>query len=224
MSPELESLLLSMCEDVAVRRADLLTLLETCELHHKTSMLPPAERLIKQLVDDVCRNSVRDGISFWVSCLFEVLLGSLNMFHLSPKVDLVSMAENGSPLTDRSQVVRDRLHSKKQISSDGGWTFLGGVYWVEFVCFSGSSFSNSTWSLKQKIPRTYSGVCYPSETSGYVTLPIMYLLSYTVSEGSDLQWHRETKTHFCAGFPPEAGSGRATLAGIIWTAAPVVPT
>ncbi|KAF6723083.1 FERM and PDZ domain-containing protein 2, partial [Oryzias melastigma] len=82
MSPELESLLLSMCEDVAVRRTDLLTLLETCELHHKTSMLPPAERLIKQLVDDVCRNSV----------------------------DLVSMAENGSPLTDRSQVVRDRLH------------------------------------------------------------------------------------------------------------------
>ncbi|XP_036072929.1 FERM and PDZ domain-containing protein 2 [Oryzias melastigma] len=112
MSPELESLLLSMCEDVAVRRTDLLTLLETCELHHKTSMLPPAERLIKQLVDDVCRNSV----------------------------DLVSMAENGSPLTDRSQVVRDRLHR--------------------------SSFSNSTWSLKKKIPRTYSGVCYPSESSG----------------------------------------------------------
>uniref|UniRef100_A0A8C7YI13 KIND domain-containing protein n=1 Tax=Oryzias sinensis TaxID=183150 RepID=A0A8C7YI13_9TELE len=112
MSPELESLLLSMCEDVAARRADLLTLLETCELHHKTSMLPPAERLIKQLVDDVCRNSV----------------------------DLVSVAENGSPLTDRSQVVRDRLHR--------------------------SSFSNSTWSLKQKIPRTFSGVCYPSETSG----------------------------------------------------------
>uniref|UniRef100_A0A3P9HDR9 FERM and PDZ domain containing 2 n=1 Tax=Oryzias latipes TaxID=8090 RepID=A0A3P9HDR9_ORYLA len=49
MSPELESLLLSMCEDVAVRRADLLTLLETCELHHKTSMLAPADRLIKQL-------------------------------------------------------------------------------------------------------------------------------------------------------------------------------
>ncbi|KAA8581177.1 hypothetical protein FQN60_002758 [Etheostoma spectabile] len=57
LSAELEGLLLSMCEDMVVRRTDLLTVLETCELHHKTSMLPPAERLVRQLVEDVYRNS-----------------------------------------------------------------------------------------------------------------------------------------------------------------------
>ncbi|XP_072229504.1 FERM and PDZ domain-containing protein 2 [Leuresthes tenuis] len=110
MSPELEGLLLSMCEDTVVRRTDLLTVQETCELHHKTSMLPPAERLIRQLVEDVYRNSV----------------------------DHVSMTENGSHLTDRSQVVRDRLHK--------------------------GSFTNSTWTLKKKIPRTLSS--YPVDSTG----------------------------------------------------------
>uniref|UniRef100_A0A3B5BBR3 FERM and PDZ domain containing 2 n=1 Tax=Stegastes partitus TaxID=144197 RepID=A0A3B5BBR3_9TELE len=57
LSNELEGLLLSMCEDVVMRRTDLLTVLETCELHHKASMLPPAERLVRQLVEDVYRNS-----------------------------------------------------------------------------------------------------------------------------------------------------------------------
>uniref|UniRef100_A0A3B5BNH0 FERM and PDZ domain containing 2 n=1 Tax=Stegastes partitus TaxID=144197 RepID=A0A3B5BNH0_9TELE len=87
LSNELEGLLLSMCEDVVMRRTDLLTVLETCELHHKASMLPPAERLVRQLVEDVYRNSV----------------------------DHLSITENGSPLTDRSQVVRDRLHSKNLV-------------------------------------------------------------------------------------------------------------
>lgn len=32
---------------------------------------------------------------------------------ISLQADHVSMADNGSQLTDRSQVVRDRLHSKK---------------------------------------------------------------------------------------------------------------
>ncbi|KAM9716115.1 FERM and PDZ domain-containing protein 2 isoform 1-T1 [Menidia menidia] len=112
MSPELEGLLLSMCEDMAMRRTDLLTVLETCELHHKTSMLPPVQRLIRQLVEDVYRNSV----------------------------DHVSVTENGSQLTDRSQVVRDRLHR--------------------------GSFSNSTWTQKKKIPRTLSGVSYPVDSTG----------------------------------------------------------
>uniref|UniRef100_UPI0037E954CF FERM and PDZ domain-containing protein 2 n=1 Tax=Semicossyphus pulcher TaxID=241346 RepID=UPI0037E954CF len=107
LSAELEGLLLSMCEDLVVRRNDLLTVLETCELHHKVSLLPPAEQLVRQLVEDVYRNSV----------------------------DHVSMAENGSPLTDRSQIVRDRLHS---------------------------SFSNSTWASK-RMSRTFSGASYACE-------------------------------------------------------------
>ncbi|XP_059181014.1 FERM and PDZ domain-containing protein 2 [Centropristis striata] len=109
LSAELEGLLLSMCEDVVIRRTDLLTVLETCELHHRAAMLPPAERLIRQLVEDVYQNSV----------------------------DHVSMADNGSRLTDRSQMIRDRLHR--------------------------GSFSNSTWALKKKISRTFSGASYPCE-------------------------------------------------------------
>ncbi|XP_047465229.1 FERM and PDZ domain-containing protein 2 isoform X2 [Mugil cephalus] len=112
LSAELEGLLLSMCEDMVVRRTDLLTVLEACELHHKASILPPAERLVKQLVEDVYRNSS----------------------------DHVSMTENGSQLTDRSQMVRDRLHR--------------------------SSFSNSTWALKKKISKTFSGVSYPASPTG----------------------------------------------------------
>ncbi|CAI5659478.1 unnamed protein product [Oreochromis niloticus] len=112
ISAELEGLLLSMCEDMMLRRTDLLTVLETCELHHKASMLPPAERLIRQLVEDVYKISA----------------------------DHVSMADNGSQLTDRSQVVRDRLHR--------------------------SSFSNSTWSLKKKMSGTFSGVSYSANATG----------------------------------------------------------
>ncbi|XP_028332371.1 tyrosine-protein phosphatase non-receptor type 13 [Gouania willdenowi] len=112
MSAELEGLLLSMCEDIALRRTDLLTVLETCELHHKTAMLPPAERLVRQLIEDVYRNSV----------------------------DHVSMAENESQLTDRSQMVRDRLHR--------------------------GSFSNSSLMLRRKNSRTFLGVSYGAETSG----------------------------------------------------------
>ncbi|KAM4715638.1 FERM and PDZ domain-containing protein 2 isoform 2-T2 [Anableps anableps] len=112
ISTELEGLLLSMCEDMAVRRTNLLTVLETCEFHHKASMLPSPERLIRQLVEDVYRNSA----------------------------DHMSMTENGSQLTDRSQMVRDRLHR--------------------------GSFSNSTWTLKKKIHRTFSGTSYPADTTG----------------------------------------------------------
>ncbi|XP_074519818.1 FERM and PDZ domain-containing protein 2 [Halichoeres trimaculatus] len=108
LSAELEGLLLSMCEDVVVRRNDLLTVLETCEVHHKVAMLPPAEQLVRQLVEEVFRNSV----------------------------DHVSVSENGSPLTDRSQIVRDRLHR--------------------------GSFSNSTWASK-RISRTFSGASYTCE-------------------------------------------------------------
>ncbi|KAG7514141.1 FERM and PDZ domain-containing protein 2 [Solea senegalensis] len=114
LSSELEGLLLSMCEEMVVRRPDLLTVLETCELHHKAAMLPPAECLIRQLVEDVYRNSD----------------------------DHMPMVENGSKLTDRSQMVRDRLHR--------------------------GSFSNSTWALKKKISSTFS-VAYPSKPMGIPT-------------------------------------------------------
>ncbi|CAF90617.1 unnamed protein product [Tetraodon nigroviridis] len=65
LSSELEGLLLSMCEDVASRRTDLLTVLETCGLRHRASMLPPAERLIRKLVEEVYRTSQRESYSSW---------------------------------------------------------------------------------------------------------------------------------------------------------------
>uniref|UniRef100_A0A8C7W3A3 KIND domain-containing protein n=1 Tax=Oncorhynchus mykiss TaxID=8022 RepID=A0A8C7W3A3_ONCMY len=58
LSGKLNNLLLSMCEDTVQRRADLVTVLETCDQHIKTAQLPPPEKLIKQLVEDVFRDSV----------------------------------------------------------------------------------------------------------------------------------------------------------------------
>lgn len=74
LSSELEGLLLSMCEDAAFRRTDLLTVLEACGLHRRASVLPPAERLIRQLVEEVYRNSV--SIGFFFHLFAEVVFGS----------------------------------------------------------------------------------------------------------------------------------------------------
>ncbi|XP_034147959.1 tyrosine-protein phosphatase non-receptor type 13 isoform X2 [Esox lucius] len=104
LSNSLNNLLLSMCEDTVQRRADLVTVLETCDQHVKAAQLPPPEKLIRQLVQDVFRDSV----------------------------DHVSIAENGPQLSDRSQTVRERLHS-----------------------LSGSaSYHNSTWGLKNRSTAT----------------------------------------------------------------------
>ncbi|XP_042623027.1 FERM and PDZ domain-containing protein 2 isoform X2 [Cyprinus carpio] len=53
LSDSLNSLLLSMCEDVAHRRVNLLTLLETCQQHHKTAVLPRPQKAIRQMAEDV---------------------------------------------------------------------------------------------------------------------------------------------------------------------------
>uniref|UniRef100_A0AAR2JX41 KIND domain-containing protein n=1 Tax=Pygocentrus nattereri TaxID=42514 RepID=A0AAR2JX41_PYGNA len=53
LSNHLNSLLLSMCEDVAHRRPELLALLEASDQHHKNNLLPPPNRVIRQLVQDV---------------------------------------------------------------------------------------------------------------------------------------------------------------------------
>ncbi|XP_067286262.1 FERM and PDZ domain-containing protein 2 [Pseudorasbora parva] len=53
LSLDLNSLLLSMCEDMAHKRVNLLTVLETCEQHHKTAVLPPPEKAIRQMAEDV---------------------------------------------------------------------------------------------------------------------------------------------------------------------------
>ncbi|XP_062331496.1 tyrosine-protein phosphatase non-receptor type 13 isoform X2 [Osmerus eperlanus] len=130
LSEHLNSLLLSMCEDVDHRRADLLTVLETSELHHKASLLPPPERLIKQLVEDVYRDSV----------------------------DHVSMTENGAELTDRSQMVRERLHGSFSQNWSARHKFSG--------TFSGSPFQTDPLRTPQNM-RHRDSYCSVQSRSPY---------------------------------------------------------
>ncbi|KAK2876971.1 hypothetical protein Q8A67_021067 [Cirrhinus molitorella] len=53
LSDSLNGLLLSMCEDVAHKRVNLLTVLETCEQQHKTAVLPRPQKTIRQMAEDV---------------------------------------------------------------------------------------------------------------------------------------------------------------------------
>ncbi|CAL8302779.1 unnamed protein product [Lota lota] len=124
LSSELDGLLLSMCEDVVMKRVDLLVVLETCEQHHTASLLPPPDRLVRQLVEDVFRDSV----------------------------DHVTMTENGTQLTDHSQMVRDRFH--------------------------GGSFGNSSWAIRRKASRSFSGALYRTENTG-ISAGGRYRDSYT---------------------------------------------
>uniref|UniRef100_A0A8C6KTF0 Uncharacterized protein n=1 Tax=Nothobranchius furzeri TaxID=105023 RepID=A0A8C6KTF0_NOTFU len=58
LSDHLNSLLLSMCEDLAHRRLNLTSILEACESQHKTSNLLAPTKVIKQLVEEVFYESV----------------------------------------------------------------------------------------------------------------------------------------------------------------------
>ncbi|KAI7805901.1 tyrosine-protein phosphatase non-receptor type 13 isoform X1 [Triplophysa rosa] len=85
LSDSLNCLLLSMCEDMAHRRANLNSILEACESHHKASLLPPPNKVIKQLVEDVFQDSV----------------------------DRAALTENVVQLSGKSQMIRERLHGKR---------------------------------------------------------------------------------------------------------------
>ncbi|KAG1950408.1 tyrosine-protein phosphatase non-receptor type 13 [Pimephales promelas] len=85
LSDSLNCLLLSMCEDMAHRRANLNSILELCESHHKASLLPPPNKVIKQLVEDVFQDSV----------------------------DRAALTENVVQLSGKSQMIRERLHGKR---------------------------------------------------------------------------------------------------------------
>ncbi|TRY58580.1 hypothetical protein DNTS_030044 [Danionella cerebrum] len=53
LSDALNALLLSMCEDAAPRRLNLLTVLETSEVHHQTAALPRPQRALQQMAEEV---------------------------------------------------------------------------------------------------------------------------------------------------------------------------
>ncbi|XP_013873970.1 tyrosine-protein phosphatase non-receptor type 13 isoform X1 [Austrofundulus limnaeus] len=90
LSDHLNSLLLSMCEDLAHRRLNLISILEACESQHKASTLTPPAKVIKQLVEEV--------------------------FHES--MDHSSLPDSNIPLSGRSQMIRERLHRKRGPLSD----------------------------------------------------------------------------------------------------------
>uniref|UniRef100_A0A3B4B6M0 KIND domain-containing protein n=1 Tax=Periophthalmus magnuspinnatus TaxID=409849 RepID=A0A3B4B6M0_9GOBI len=83
LSDHLNSLLLSMCEDLSHRRTNLNSILEACESQHKASILPSPTQVIRQLVEEV--------------------------FHDS---DNGSLTDSNVPLSGRSQMIRERLHGK----------------------------------------------------------------------------------------------------------------
>uniref|UniRef100_A0A3P9IZU7 KIND domain-containing protein n=1 Tax=Oryzias latipes TaxID=8090 RepID=A0A3P9IZU7_ORYLA len=85
LSDHLNSLLLSMCEDLAHRRVNLNSILEACESQLKASMLLPPAKIIKQLVEEV--------------------------FHES--MDHSSLPDSSVPLSGRSQMIRERLHGER---------------------------------------------------------------------------------------------------------------
>ncbi|CAB1424807.1 unnamed protein product [Pleuronectes platessa] len=91
LSDHLNSLLLSMCEDVAHRRVNLNSILEACESQHKASVLPSPTKVIRQLVEEVFHESMDHG-------------GSL--------------PDTNIPLSGRSQMIRERLHGKRGPFSD----------------------------------------------------------------------------------------------------------
>ncbi|KAK9541598.1 hypothetical protein VZT92_001630 [Zoarces viviparus] len=90
LSDHLNSLLLSMCEDLAHRRVTLNAILEACESQHKASVLPPPTKVIRQLVEEVFHESMDHG----------------------------SLPDCHVPLSGRSQMIRERLHGKRGPPSD----------------------------------------------------------------------------------------------------------
>ncbi|XP_062389295.1 tyrosine-protein phosphatase non-receptor type 13 [Sardina pilchardus] len=84
LSERLNNLLLSMCEECVSLRSDLQDVLEVCEQHHRHTPLPPHERVIRQLVEDVQQDPENP------------------------------VATGSNQLTDRSQTVRDRLRGLNQ--------------------------------------------------------------------------------------------------------------
>uniref|UniRef100_UPI003AAC9320 tyrosine-protein phosphatase non-receptor type 13 n=1 Tax=Centroberyx gerrardi TaxID=166262 RepID=UPI003AAC9320 len=100
LSDHLNSLLLSMCEDLAHRRVNLNSVLEACESQHKASLLPSPTKVIRQLVEEVFHDSV--SLSVCPHCCFPFL-----------QMDHGSLPDSNVPLSGRSQMIRERLHGKR---------------------------------------------------------------------------------------------------------------
>uniref|UniRef100_A0A3Q1JIE4 KIND domain-containing protein n=1 Tax=Anabas testudineus TaxID=64144 RepID=A0A3Q1JIE4_ANATE len=102
LSDHLNSLLLSMCEDLAHRRANLNSILEACESQHKASILPPPTKVIRQLVEEVFHESV--SLDIYLQCVPVCKLNPLSALVLSQHLS-VSREQRG-----RNQTLLVILH------------------------------------------------------------------------------------------------------------------
>ncbi|XP_077092850.1 FERM and PDZ domain-containing protein 2 isoform X3 [Siphateles boraxobius] len=132
LSDSLNCLLLSMCEDMAHRRANLNSILELCESHHKASLLPPPNKVIKQLVEDVFQDSV----------------------------DRAALTENVVQLSGKSQMIRERLHGKRGpypgYTEENGATGETRRLSLDSELKQETSPQQKTWSLRSRPSQTTS--------------------------------------------------------------------
>ncbi|XP_042593142.1 FERM and PDZ domain-containing protein 2 isoform X2 [Cyprinus carpio] len=129
LSDSLNCLVLSMCEDMAHRRANLNSILEVCESHHKASLMPPPNKVIKQLVEDVFQDSV----------------------------DRAALTENVVQLSGKSQMIRERLHGKR--GPYPGYTEGNGETHrlsLDSEPKQGISQQQKTWSIRSRPSQTTS--------------------------------------------------------------------
>ncbi|XP_058263000.1 FERM and PDZ domain-containing protein 2 [Hemibagrus wyckioides] len=63
LTDHLNSLLLSMCEEESHRRPNLQGVLQQCEQHQNNALLPPPERTMKQLVQDVLQHPAENVLA-----------------------------------------------------------------------------------------------------------------------------------------------------------------
>lgn len=132
LSDHLNSLLLSMCEDLAHRRVNLNSILEACESHHKASILPSPAKVIRNLVEEVFHESV--SLDVWLSefqplyrplcmcqnlkvrCMVIMMVVNKISFKwqcfLFLQMDHSSLPDSNIPLSGRSQMIRERLHGE----------------------------------------------------------------------------------------------------------------
>ncbi|XP_042625054.1 tyrosine-protein phosphatase non-receptor type 13-like isoform X1 [Cyprinus carpio] len=154
LSDSLNCLLLSMCEDMAHRRANLNSILEVCESHHKASLLPTPNKVIKQLAEYVFQDTV----------------------------DRAALTENVVQLSGKSQMIRERLHGKR--GPYPGYTEGNGASGetrrlsLDSELKQGISQQQKTWSLRSRPNQTTSslgsnkiplGLHHRRSTSGWLS-------------------------------------------------------
>lgn len=96
LTDHLNSVLLSMCEDIAHRRLNLNSILEACESQHKASILPSPTKVIKRLAEEVFREPVSG--EFPCNCfLLQSVITSPSFYVIDMNINCVLFFLSGGP-------------------------------------------------------------------------------------------------------------------------------